>query len=157
MLKRMITPAQPATSAADRDWLDLEHLAEVEFTSEDPAHPVESALIPGGNSGWRAAGQGKQTLRLIFPQPQPIRHIRLGFVESVVARTQEYVLRWSPDNGQTFREIVRQQWNFSPDGTTTETEDYQVDLSAVTMLELDITPDISGGGALASLAHWRIG
>jgi hypothetical protein len=156
MLKRLITPTHPDTTPAERDWLDLERLAEVEFTSEDPAHPVESALLHGGGSGWSAAGPGKQTLRLIFAQPQPIKQIRLSFVETAVERTQQYVLRWSSDGGQSFREIVRQQWNFSPSGTTTEIEDHQVNLSGVTVLELDITPDISGGEARASLAQLRI-
>ena len=80
----------------------------------------------------------------------------MNFVESQTARTQEYVLRWSPDSGQSFREIVRQQWNFSPPSTTNETEDHRVDLQAVTMLELSIIPDISGGNALASLAQLRL-
>lgn len=153
----MIAPAQPDAPPANLDWLDLESLAEVEFTSEDPAHPIESALLPGGGSGWRAAAPGKQTLRLLFAHPQQIRQIRLNFVESAIERTQEYVLRWSPDGGQSFREIVRQQWNFSPSGTTSETEDYKVELSGATVLELVITPDISGGNALASLAQLRIG
>lgn len=156
MLKRLITPVYRDTPPEDRDWLDLENMAEVEFTSEDPTHPIESALLPGGGSGWRAAEPGKQTLRLVFAHPQQIRQIRLNFVESAVERTQEYVLRWSPDGGRTFREIVRQQWNFSPAGTTSETEDYQVELSGVTVLELGITPDISGGDARASLSQWRI-
>jgi hypothetical protein len=156
MLKRLITPTHLDTTPAERDWLDLESLVEVEFTSEDPAHPVESALLPGGGSGWRAAGPGKQTLRLVFAQPQAIKQIRLSFVETAVERTQQYELRWSADGGQSFREIVRQQWNFSPSGTTTETEDHQVNLSGVTLLELDITPSISGGEARASLAQLRI-
>ena len=52
-----------------------------------------------------------------------------------MARTQEFTLRYSRDNGQSFHEIVRQQWNFSPHGSTTELEEYQVDLSEVTTLE----------------------
>jgi hypothetical protein len=74
-------------------------------------------------------------------------------METRTERTQEYVLRWSPDGGQSYREIVRQQWNFSPEGTTSETEDHHVDLPAVTVLELSIIPDISGGNAIASLAQ----
>jgi hypothetical protein len=65
-------------------------------------------------------------------------------------------LRWSPDDGQSFHEIVRQQWNFSPTGETSETEDHQVDLSSVTVLELNIIPDISGGNSIASLAKLRL-
>ena len=36
------------------------------------------------------------------------------FQEDEQERTQEFVLRWSPDGGQSYREIVRQQYNFSP-------------------------------------------
>jgi hypothetical protein len=78
------------------------------------------------------------------------------FEDSENIRTQEFVLRWSPDSGHTFREIVRQQWNFSPPDSIWETEDYAVELSGVTVLELIIVPDKSGGAARASLASLRL-
>jgi hypothetical protein len=152
MRKRIIAQVQPDVSLPDCDWLNVEDLAEVEITSEDAAHPIESALLPGQGSGWRAAEPGKQTIRLRFTRPQQLRWIRLNFLESTTERTQEYVLRWSPNGGQSFHEIVRQQWNFSPQGATCETEDYRVGLSGVTVLELSITPDITGKTAFASLA-----
>ena len=156
MRKRIITPVQQVPPSPDGVWLSVEDLAEVEITSEDPAHPVESALLPGRPSGWRAAGPGEQTIRLLFAHPQHLRRIRLVFAETATERTQEYVLRWSPDGGQSFREIARQQWNFSPQGATAETEDHHVDLPAVTVLELSILPDIGGGGAIASLDQARL-
>jgi hypothetical protein len=156
MRKRIISPVQQETASRDQDWLNVEGLAEVEITSEDAAHPIESALLPGGASGWRAAGPGKQTIRLLFAYPQRLRRIWLNFVETRTERTQEYVLRWSADGGQSFREIVRQQWNFSPQGTTSETEDHHVELPAVSVLELSIIPDTSGGNAFASLAQLRL-
>ena len=156
MRKRIIAPVQQDTASRDQDWLNVEGLAEVEVTSEDAAHTIESALLPGGVSGWRAGGPGKQLIRLLFAQPQRIRRIWLRFVETRTERTQEYVLRWSGDGGQSFREIVRQQWNFSPHGTTCETEDHHVALPAVTVLELSIIPDIGGGNAIASLAQLRL-
>ena len=156
MRKRIITPVQQETAPPDLEWLNMEELAEVEITSEDPAHPIESALLPGRASGWRAAGPGEQKIRLLFAYPQRLRRIYLNFVEPQTERTQEYVLRWSPDGGQSFREIVRQQWNFSPQGATNETEDLHVELPAVTVLELNIIPDISGGNAFASLAQLRL-
>ena len=155
MRKRIINPVQQETTSLDLEWLNIEEHAAVEVTSEDAAHPIESALLPG-RSGWRAAGPGKQTIRLIFDCPQRIQRIRINFVEPSTERTQEYVLRWSPDGGQSFREIVRQQWNFSPRGATRETEDLHVELPAVTVLELIIIPDISGGNAFASLAQLRL-
>ncbi|RLJ17140.1 carbohydrate-binding protein [bacterium endosymbiont of Escarpia laminata] len=156
MRKRIITSVQQGTLSPGQNWLNLEGLAEVEITSEDASHPIESALLPGQASGWRAAGPGKQTIRLLFADPQRLRQIWLNFVETRIERTQEYVLRWSPDGGQSFREIVRQQWNFNPQAATSETEDHRVELPAVTVLELTIIPDISGGDAVASLAQLRL-
>lgn len=156
MRKKIIAPVRKETVSPDQDWLNVEELAEVEITSEDATHPIESALLPGSTSGWRAAGPGKQTIRLLFAHPQRLRRIWLNFVETHTERMQEYVLRWSPDGGQSFREIVRQQWNFSTEGATSETEDHHVELPGVTVLELSITPDTSGGNAIASLAQWRL-
>jgi hypothetical protein len=155
MRKKIIGQVQQG-SEPPGEWLNVEELAEVEITSEDAAYPIESALVPGGTSGWRAAESGKQTIRLLFATPQSLRRIWLNFVETRLGRTQEYVLRWSPDGGQSFREIVRQQWNFSPDGTTSQTEDHHVQLQGVTLLELSIIPETSGGNALASLAKLRL-
>ena len=156
MRKRIIAPVQQETASPDQGWLNVEALAEGEITSEDPAYPIESALLPGGASGWRAAESGTQTIRLRFTEPQRLRRIGLRFVETHTARTQEYVVRWSADGGQTFWDIVRQSWNFSPPGATCETEDHHVALPAVTVLELSIIPDISGGQAVASLAQLRL-
>jgi hypothetical protein len=156
MRKRIIPSAGEGTPPSDDDWLDLEDLAEVEVTSEDPSHPVESALLPGETSGWRASEPGEQTIRLLFAQPQPLRRIFLEFVEPAMERTQEFVLRWSADGGRTVHEVVRQQWNFSPQGANRQTEDERVELAGVTMLELVIVPDISRGPARASLAQWRL-
>lgn len=156
MRKRVIKPAVREVATADQEWLDVEQLARVEVTSEDAAHPVESALVPGDEGGWRAAQPGEQTLRLAFDEPQRLTRVWLLFIEPDTARTQEFVLRWSPDGGRSFREIVRQQWNFGPPETIREAEDYRVDLSGVTVLELTIVPDKSGGEARASLAQCRV-
>ena len=128
----------------------------VEVTSEEKEYPVESALILGETQGWRAADSGSQTIRLIFDEPQRLTRISLVFEETVTERTQEFVLRWSGDGGRSFREIVRQQWNFSPPKTVREIEEYQVELSDVTVLELVIVPDISRGTARASLKSLRV-
>ena len=78
-----------------------------------------------------------------------------GFCEADVERTQEFVLEWAPPGGPT-REIVRQQWNFSPDGANSEIEDYNVNLSGASVLQLTINPDIAHDRASASLSHWRL-
>jgi len=154
MRKRIIDYSPQTVSSADQNWLDLERMAQVELTSEDAAKPIEGALTAG--AGWRAAQAGEQTIRILFDEPQRIRRIHLQFHEEEHERTQEFVLRWSAEGGQDYREIVRQQYHFSPPDTIDEFEDYAVELEGVTALELRIVPDISGGESRASLAQWRL-
>ncbi len=156
MRKRLITPTPQEAPRLDGGWLDLDRVAVVEVTSEEKEYPVESALVSGEMGGWRAADSGTQTIRLVFDQPQRLTRIALVFEETEAQRTQEFVLRWSGDGGRSFREIVRQQWNFSSPKTTREVEEYQVELSDVTVLELIIVPDISRGSARASPKSLRL-
>jgi hypothetical protein len=156
MRKRLITPTPWAIPTRGGGWLDVERLAVVEVTSEDENFPVESAFVAGNSRGWSAAAPGSQTIRLIFDQPQRLKCISLVFEENETARTQEFVLQWSPDGGLTLKEIVRQQWTFSPPESTREVEEYQVELSNVTVLELVIKPNIGGGLARASLKNLRL-
>jgi hypothetical protein len=156
MRKRIIDPIKQKISIPDQDWLDIENLAQVEVTSEAAEYPVESALLPNKGSGWRAAQPGKQLIRLIFDEPLSLKRVLLVFTENKYERAQEFVLRWSADGGRTFREIVRQQWNFNPQTSMSEVEDYKVNLSAVTVLELEIVPDRSDGDAPASLEQLRL-
>jgi len=153
MRKQTISSGSESVSRSGDAWLDLERLAKVEITSESTEHPIESALIPDRGPGWRAAQPGKQTIRLIFDHPLSLGRILLRFDEEEQRRTQEFVLRWLPEGQQSPREIVRQQYTFSPPNTNEEIEDYSVKLNGVTALELEIVPDISGGGAYASLAE----
>lgn len=155
MRKQIIDHGPGEAMPPERRWLDLERLAQVGITSEEADHPIEAALMPGG-AGWRAAQPGEQTIRLRFDEPLRLWHIHLLFEEPDLPRTQEFVLRWSADGGWSYRDIVRQQYTFSPPGTVREAEDYDVDLHGVTVLELRIVPHISGGGARASLARLRV-
>lgn len=156
MRKRIINPTQQDSLHPDRDWLDVEKIAIVEVSSEETAHPIEDALLPDRTSGWRASESGRQTVLLIFDNPQPLEWIKLSFEEMAIERTQEYVLCWSSDNGESYQEIVRQQWNFSPDGSIRQVEEYHVQLSSVTTIQLVITPDISEKQCMASLNTLRV-
>jgi len=153
MRKRIIHPCPASTALEDRVWLDIENTAAIEVTSETPTNPVDFALVAGTNAGWTASQSGEQTLRLLFDQPEKLRHIRVVFIENNQGRTQEFVLRWSGD-GEVFHDIVRQQYNFSP--PSTEVEEYDVNLDNVKALELKINPDIGGGPAIASLAELQL-
>ena len=146
---------QPATSSGSK-WLGVESIAGIGVTSEAEDAPVENVLYPDRQTGWRAGEPGPQILRITFAGPTNIRHIQLAFRESQFARTQEFTLRCTVAGGER-REVTRQQWTFSPQGSTEQVEDYRVTLDDVVVLELAIIPDISSGGAHASLVRLRIG
>ena len=154
-MRKRIATRIPSRAHAQEDWLDLERAATVEVTSEDRDFPIESSLSIEPRQGWRAAQPGAQTIRLVFDKPQELKRISLVFEENEMTRTQEFALRASNPGGP-FREIVRQQWNFSPPTSTREIEDYRVELSDVALLELTIVPDISGGAVRASLKSLRL-
>jgi hypothetical protein len=156
LMRKQTINSGSVVSPSDDVRLDLQRLAQVEITSETAERPIEAALIPDRGPGWRAAQSGKQTIRLIFDQPVNIKRIYLRFEEKALERTQEFVLRWLPEGERSSREIVRQQYIFSPSGTNEEIEDYSVSLNGVSALELEIVPDISGGGAYASLKQMSL-
>src|SRR5229473_4457302 len=137
----------------DAHWMDVEHLAQIEVSSEDPAARIETVFHFGRGPGWRAAEPGTQRIQLIFDQPQHLERIWLRFVETATERTQEFTLRYRELGGSAVKEIVRQQWNFSPAGSTSETEDYQVDLHRVSMLELWLEPDQGHGVAFVQSGY----
>ena len=137
-------------------WLDLEQIATIEVTSEEPNFPIESAFSSEDGTGWRASDKGVQEIRIIFDQPITLRRIQLHFLEAELERTQEFSIRWSSAEGGPTREIIRQQRNFSPSGSTREVEDYEVHLENVAALELSITPDVERQETAATLAKWRV-
>lgn len=158
MRKRMIHQAVENTPSFNLNFLDLERLAQVEFTSEHPDHPVESAmqLVGYTGAGWLAAEVGEQTIRVVFDQPCTVEHIILMFEEQNQSRTQEFALLWLRDGEDSYRDILRQQYHFSPPDTVLETEHYKVRLDQLKALELRINPDINGGKNCAKLKQLRL-
>jgi hypothetical protein len=156
MRKRVINRDIGKPSPVDEAWLDLESLSQVEVSSEDSQHPIEAAFALNSPSGWRAATPGQQIVRLLFDEPQNVRLIHLVFDEHDQERLQEYTLRWCSGDGQPYREIVRQQYTFSPPTTTTEVEDYRVNLDRCVGLELSIIPDVRGSAVRASIAQFGL-
>jgi len=141
MRKSIVSPSPVAATPIPDIWRDLERIARVEITSEDEAFPIEHALAKTGTTGWRAAGTGPQVIRMHFDEPLTIRRIHLHFIEKATERSQEFAI--FAGSGTELREVVRQQFSFSPGGSTEETEDYTVALDGVTVMELKIDPDRS--------------
>jgi hypothetical protein len=155
-MRKVVKKDDPELPLPNASWLDVSAIAQVEVTSEDSAYPIESIFAEEEERGWRASVRGKQTIRLFFDKPQRIRRIRLHFLEPHVERTQQFTLQWSKDKTGALRPLFQQQWNFSPGGSTSQIEDYGVELDDVWMLQLVIDPDISRGPAVATLESWRL-
>jgi hypothetical protein len=155
-LRKTIKNSETELAPEKAFWLDVRTIARVEVTSEDWRYPIESAFDEIDERGWWAAERAKQNIRLFFDEPPRIRRIWLRFIELEAERTQQFTLQWSKDKTDALRPLLQQQWNFSPSGSTSEIEDYEVDLNGVWMLQLLIDPDIARGPAVASLASWRL-
>ncbi len=141
MRKSIVSPVAGTASSTPVEWADLNRIASVEISSEDELFPIEQALGTAVTTGWRAAKTGPQLIRLKFDEPQWIRRIQLHFVDRAAERGQEFSV--FAGTGAALWEVARQQWTFSPHGSTEELEDYTVDLRGVTVLELRIDPDRS--------------
>ncbi|HEX6823172.1 MAG TPA: hypothetical protein VF123_14035 [Candidatus Sulfotelmatobacter sp.] len=157
MEKTILGDRDESASPEGGQWFSIDCIAGIAVTSEAPDAPVESILDPNNHTGWRAGTTGTQLIRITFDAPKTIRRIQLAFGEQQLERTQEFTLNWSTGPGDNRTEIVRQQWTFSPQGSTSEFEDYRVNLKDVLIVELTINPDISHGPVHASLLSLRLG
>jgi hypothetical protein len=154
-MRKQILGNDPAPqSSPGPEQLDIAAIATVMVTSEDPDHPVENAFddrYGPGATHWAAAQPGEQTLILAFDTPQTIRTVTLEIEEQEVSRTQELDLSVSDDGGRTYRELLRQEYNFSPPGTTFQREEWTVRSENVSHLRLRIKPDKGNHPARAKL------
>lgn len=151
MRKRIIQSDEGASVGSG---LDVSSLATVLVSSESEDHPVENAFDTRGGPGgscWVASEQGEQTLILEFDEPQTIRRVLLEIEETETTRVQEVALSTSLDGGASYREVVRQEYVFSPPGTTFEREEWQLNADRVSHLRLRIKPDKGGAACRAKV------
>ena len=117
MLRKQIIPRPPVEAASLEGQIPVAEVATVQVTSEQASHPVDNVFDnrrgPGG-SRWVADQPGEQTLVLVFDSPQTIRQVSLEVEELSVSRTQELSVSVSSDRGRTYRELLRQEFTFSP-------------------------------------------
>ena len=161
MLRKQIVanPPQAAAIGTEPAGLHVPALATVLVTSESGDYPVDHLFDgrngPGGTR-WVASADGEQTLILAFDTPQAIREVGLEVEEPSASRTQVLTLSLSQDGGRTYREIVRQEFNFSPPGTTFEREVWNVSAGHVTHLRIAIQPEKGGAPHRATLTSLTI-
>ena len=154
MLRKHLLTERPAAPSGQAREMDIPTLATVFMTSEAAGHPIDCVFDaqrgPGG-SRWVAAAPGEQVIILAFDTAQTLHRVTLEIEERTVSRTQELDLSVSCDGGQTYRELRRQEYTFSPPDTTFEREDWALTAEGVTHLRLRIKPDKGGKPCLATL------
>ena len=152
--KRIINTARAPASRPDLGAIDITAVATVIVTSEDPAHPIDHVFNKHNQTEtcrWIAANPGEQCVILDFDTPQTIHQIALEIEERDVQRSQELTISISSDGGRNYQELIRQEYNFSPPGTTWERETWSVPATRVSHLCLQINPDKSGKSCRATL------
>ena len=165
-MRKTITggPEQQEPTRVAGSWLNLAELSHVEVFSEAAGFPIEDALLEpetpeqAASVGWKAGATGPQRIRFLFDTPQPLRHLLVRFRDTENERMQEFAIVLITMSGGR-KEIVRQQWTFSPGGSTEETENYEIaaDTGNVKGLEITIDPDRGRDRYPATLAALRVG
>ena len=145
---------QPVERSVVREDISIPDTATVLVTSERLDHPIENICDgqrgPGGTR-WIAEQPGDQTVIIAFDTAQDIESVSLEVEEKEVSRTQELTLSASRDGGQTYREVLRQEFNFSPPGTTFEHERWRLAAEGLTHVRVWIRPDKGGRPCYASM------
>jgi len=133
----------------DTQWLDLDVVADVAIV----AGGRRVARVPGM---WSADSPGEQMIEIRFHQRTPVRRLRVVSSEVKESRTQEMTIWASLRGGERHREVLRQQFNFSPNGTTEEVEEYALELEDVSTIQLRIVPSIDGRPVVAHVSELRV-
>src|SRR3954462_13332960 len=157
-LRRRPLVADEATIAR-ADEIDIAGCASIAYSSEDPAHPVENLFDgrsgPGATRWMSARPDTIEHIVLEFDQPQTIARLVYEVEEATWERTQEVRVEVSEDGGRTYRQILVQEYNFSPAGPTFQHEQQRLNLRQVSHLRLTIVPNKNGSG-IATLTALRL-
>jgi hypothetical protein len=152
MLRKQLI--QPIDKQVLQGKISIPDTATILVTSERVDHPIDY-ICDGqrgpGSTRWIAEQPGDQTVVLVFDAAQDIHVVSLEIEEDEVSRTQELTLSTSRDGGQTYRELLRQEFNFSPPGTTFEHEEWRLAAKGITHVRLWIRPDKGGRSCYASM------
>ena len=149
--KRLLKDAR--LLAAPSTELDVKAGATVAYSSEQPDHPVDNIFDgrdgPHGTFWASASTDTTETILLEFDQPQNISRLIFEAEERRVERTQEVRLEVSSDGGNSFRQLLVQEFVFSPAGATFQREDLRLSAVGVSHLRLTIVPHKNGSGRAA--------
>jgi hypothetical protein len=149
--------ASAAPRAANE--IDIAACATIAYSSEDSSDPTENLfdgyLGPGGTRWTSARPDTMEYIVVEFDHPQTISRLVYEVEETMRERTQEVRVEVSDDGGRAYRQILVQEYNFSPRGATFQREEQRFNLHRVTHLRLTIVPNKNGSGT-ASLTALRL-
>ena len=158
-LRKRPLEADAAASARAAGEIDIAGCATIAYSSENPAHPVDHMLDgrcgPGATRWVSARPDTVEHIVVEFDRPQAISRLLYEVEETLRERTQEVRLDVSEDGGQSYRQILVQEYNFSPRGATYQREEQRFNLRQVTHLRLTLVPNKSGSGT-ASITALRL-
>ena len=158
-LRKRPLEADAATSTGTANEVDIAGCATIAYSSEDPAHPIEHLLDgrsgPGATHWISARPDTTEHIVVEFDQLQAISRLVYDVEEAERERTQEVHVEVSEDGGRSYRQILVQEYTFSPGGATYQREEQRLDLPQVSHLRLTIVPNKNGSGT-ATLMTLRL-
>jgi hypothetical protein len=158
-LRKRPLEADAATSVRAAGEIDIAGSATIAYSSENPAHSVEHMLDgrcgPGATRWISARPDTVEHIVVEFDRPQAISRLVYEVEEAIRERTQEVRVEVSEDGGRSYRQILVQEYNFSPGGATYQREEQRFNLLQVTHLGLTIVPNKCGSGT-ATLTALRL-
>jgi len=148
-----------ATRTRPAGEIDIASCAAIAYSSENPAHPVEHLLDgvsgPGATCWMGARPDVIEQIVVEFDHPQTISRLVYEVEEAIRERTQEVRVEASEDGGRTYRQLLVQEYTFSPRGATYQREEQRLNLRHVSHLRLTIVPNKNGSGT-ATLTALRL-
>ena len=149
-VRKRLLPKEGENPAAFAGEIDIASHAVLAYTSEDPGHPIDNLIDGhyGRHSTFWAGAKENTTERIIveFDQPQSVSWMIYEVEDCVCARTQEMRVEVSSDGGRTYRQVLVQEYTFSPAGATFQREVQRLNLPPISCLRLTIVPDKHGSG-----------
>src|ERR1700730_1233264 len=149
-LRKRPLEGEAAMNSRAADEIDTAGCAAIAYSSENPAHPVEHLLDgrcgPGATRWISARPDTIEQIVVEFDRPQAISRLVYEVEEAVRERTQEVRVEISEDGGRKYRQILAQEYTFSPGGATYQREEQRLNLPQISHLRLTIVPNKNGSG-----------
>jgi hypothetical protein len=158
-IRKRLMSAQISMPAEGAGEIDIASHATLAYSSEDPNHPLEHVFDrhfgPGATRWSSARPDATEYIVLEFDQVQGVSRLIYEVEEPREQRTQEVRVEVWTDRDRAYRQVLVQDYTFSPQGATFEHEDVQLDLPAISHMRLTIVPNKRGSG-IATLTSLRL-